>query len=144
MRSRRTKLGLAVAAAIAAGALATACASGGGPASQRPDVEPAVSPDSTAMVRVINQRPTPMQVSLVGAGQSRFLGTVASEDTVRADIPGSMLSTTREIHLATSPLGGGASRISQGVFVRRAPVIIQWTLTPTGPPEPMVLSGQTG
>lgn len=129
------------AALLLPAALAVAgCASAGGgarsPGSAGDAVAPGVDrsprPDSASsapMVRVINDRQTPMDVHLEGNGQSRFLGTVAAYDTLEADVPEIMLGSTREIQLRARPLGGGRSSYSGRVYLRPGDVL-EWTITP--------------
>ncbi len=139
MKNLRRTTSMGAAAALALGTLGLAgcaTASGGAPASQA-----AVKVEAAPTVRIINDRTTPMQVSLFGDGQSTFLGTVPVQDTLRSRIPETLLATTREIRLTTSPLGGGPARTSEPVYVDSSDPVIQWTLIPMGAPAPMVLSG---
>ncbi len=145
-RTHRT-ISRTAAAALAVGTLGLgACASGGGPqasarpAAMQPSAARRAAADNAAMVQVINNRATPMDVSVLGAGQSKYLGTVPVSDTVATRIPQYLLATTREIQLSAHPLGGGRTYISPPLYVDRG-TIIQWTLDPSGQLVPMVLSG---
>jgi hypothetical protein len=81
------------------------------------------------MVRVINDRQTPMDVHLEGNGQTKFLGTVAAFDTLEADVSEIMLGTSREVQLRARPLGGGRPSYSGRVYLRPGDVL-EWTITP--------------
>lgn len=97
-----------------------------------PGVDRSPRPDSTStapMVRVINDRDTPMDVHLDGNGQTKFLGTVAAFDTLEANVPEIMLGTSREVRLRATPLGGGTPAYSGRVYLRPGDVL-QWTITP--------------
>lgn len=139
MKTLRRTTSMGTAAVLVLGTLGLAgcaTASGGAPVSARSTVNVPVTP----MVQIINNRQTPMQVSLFGNGQSQFLGTVPVADTLRSPIPATLLATSREIRLVTSPLGGGPARTSEPVYVDSSNPLIQWTLNPLGAPAPMVLS----
>lgn len=130
---------VAAGAAVAAATLGLgACASGSG--GGRPSAMAAAARDSVTMVQVVNEHSTPMQVTLLGGGQSNFLGTVAISDTLTAKVPETFLGTTREIRIAASPLGGAAHRYSSPVYVSRGDVVV-WTLTATGSITPHVYGG---
>jgi len=130
---------MGAAAALVIGTLGlTGCATASGGAT--PSVRSTVNIPSTPTVQIINHRQTPMQVSLFGNGQSQFLGTVPVADTLRSPIPATLLATSREIRLVTSPLGGGPARASERVYVDSSDPVIRWTLNPMGAPAPIVLS----
>jgi hypothetical protein len=128
------------AAALLFGILGVAgCASAsGGAAASGPSP---LNVTAVPTVQIINDRPTPMQVTLFGNGQSQFLGTVPVSDTLKSAIPETLLATSREIRVISSPLGGGRARTSDPVYVDASDPVIQWTLESTGAPVPMVLSG---
>ncbi|HKK26787.1 MAG TPA: hypothetical protein VKB18_01775 [Gemmatimonadota bacterium] len=130
---------VAAAAALVAATLGLgACASGSG--GGQPSAMAAAARDSTAMVQVVNEHSTPMQVTLLGGGQSNFLGTVAISDTLTAKVPETFLGTDRRIRIAASPLGGTARRFSFPVYVTPGDVVV-WTLTATGTIAPHVYGG---
>jgi hypothetical protein len=127
---------LPVTAALAATALfAGACASatGGGPHANtmaaRPMIDHDAAPDSTPMVRVVNDHPDLMNVYLLGSGQSRFLGILPIADTLRAPVPESMLGASREIRLQARAVGGVASLYSPSVILGPGDVL-EWTISP--------------
>lgn len=134
VRSAATRV---AAALLVPAALAVAgCASGfsGGTVHSPgvPGADRSPRPDSTStapMVRVINDRQTPMDVHLLGNGQFKFLGTVAAFDTLEANVPEIMLGTSREVQLRATPLGGGQASYSGRVYLRPGDVL-QWTITP--------------
>ncbi len=126
----RPAIALGVAAWLAAGC---ASASGGGaqaPAkSEAPRIERVASADSTPMIRVINDHADPMNVYLVGNGQSRFLGVVAIADTLETPVPENLLGATRQIEIQARALGGTRVIRSGAVYLHPGDVL-EWTITP--------------
>ncbi len=128
VRSAATRV--AAALLVPAALILAGCASGGGGSTgATADVSRNAVADSAPMVRVINDRQTPMDVRLEGGGQTKFLGTVAAFDTLRANVPETLLGTSREIQLRATPLGGGRPSYSGRVYLRPGDVL-EWTITP--------------
>lgn len=122
----------AAAALVPVALVVAACASGSGGSTGRsaaaPVIDQGAAPDSTPIVRVINDRQTPMDVHLEGNGQTRFLGTVAAFDTLSAPVPEGMLGTSRRVRLRATPLGGGRASYSGEVYLEPGDVL-EWTIT---------------